>query len=90
MAFEIPIGETHSFRYDYEVPDVVRSEGSRRVYRLVVQHQPKVNPETLVIRIQVPDSATDVKARGFERRGDVLVYKTVVKTDFEVEVSWQE
>lgn len=90
VALEIPVGETQSFRYDYRVPDVVRSEGSRRVYRLVVQHQPKVNPETLVIRIHVPESATDVKARGFEHRRDVLVYKTVVKTDFEVEVSWQE
>ena len=90
VAFEIPIGDTQSVTYDYRVPDVVRSEGSRRVYRLVLQHQPKVNPETLVIRIHVPESATEVKARGFERRGDVLVYKTVVKTDFEVEVSWQE
>lgn len=90
VALEIPVGETQSFHYDYQVPDVVRSEGSRRVYRLVVQHQPKVNPETLVIRVQVPDSATDVKARGFERRGEVLVYRTVVTADFEVEVSWQE
>ena len=90
VALEIPVGETQTFVYDYQVPNVVRSESSRRVYRLVVQHQPKVNPETLVIRIHVPESATDVKARGFERRGDVLVYKTVVKSDFEVEVSWQE
>jgi hypothetical protein len=89
VALEIPIGETQSFRYDYRVVDVVRTEGSRRVYRLVVQHQPKVNPETLVIRIKVPDTATNVKARGFERRGDMLVYETVVRTDFELEVSWQ-
>lgn len=90
VALEIPIGDTQSVTYDYRVPDVVRTEGSRRVYRLVLQHQPKVNRETLVIRIRVPDEATDVKARGFERRGDLLVYETTVKKDFELEVSWQE
>ena len=90
VALEIPIGETQSVTYDYRVPDVVRTEGSRRVYRLVLQHQPKVNRETLVVRIQVPEGATNVKARGFERRGDMLVYETTVKKDFELEVSWQE
>ena len=90
VALEIPPGETQSFTYDYRVPEVVRTVDGRRVYRLVVQHQPKVNPERLVIRIRVPEGATEVKARGFRRKGDVLVLDRIVKVDFELEVSWQE
>lgn len=90
VALEIPPGETQSFTYDYRVPGVVRTVDGRRVYRLVVQHQPKVNPERLVIRIRVPEGATEVKARGFRREGDVLVLDRIVKVDFELEVSWQE
>ena len=48
-----------------------------------------MNPETLVVRIQVPDDATDVRARGFDRQGSELVYKIVVRKDFELEVSWR-
>lgn len=90
VALEIPPGETQSFTYDYRVPGVVRTVEGRRVYRLVVQHQPKVNPERLVIRIRVPEGATEVRARGFRRSGDVLVLDRIVKVDFDLEVSWQE
>lgn len=90
VALEIPPGETQAITYDYRVPGVVRTVDGRRVYRLVVQHQPKVNPERLVIRIRVPEGATELKARGFRRKGDVLVLDRVVKIDFELEVSWQE
>jgi hypothetical protein len=90
VALEIPVQDTQSFTYDYRVPNVVRTVAGRRVYRLVVQHQPKVHPERLVIRIRVPEGAANVKARGFHRKGDVLVLDRLVKSDFEVEVSWQE
>ena len=90
VALEIPVQDTQSFRFDYRVPDVVRTVEGRRVYRLVVQHQPKVNPERLVIRIRVPDGATGVVAQGFERRGEMLVLDRIVNKDFELEVSWQE
>lgn len=90
LALEIPVQDTQSFTYDYRVPDVVRTVEGRRVYRLVLQHQPKVNPERLVIRIRVPDGATNVTTKGFDRRGDILVLDRVVNKDFELEVSWQE
>jgi hypothetical protein len=90
IALEIPVQDVQSFSYDYRVPNVVRTVEGRRVYRLVVQHQPKINAERLVIKIRIPEGATDVKARGFERRGDVLVLDRTVRTDMELEVSWQE
>ena len=90
VALEIPPGQTQSFTYDYTVPDVLRTAGGRRVYRLVVQHQPKINPERLVIRIRIPEGAEEVKARGFRRKGDVLVLDRIVTVDLELEVSWQE
>jgi hypothetical protein len=90
IALEIPVQDAQSFSYDYRVPNVVRTVEGRRVYRLVVQHQPKINAERLVIKIRIPEGATDIKARGFERRGDVLVLDRTVRTDMELEVSWQE
>jgi hypothetical protein len=90
VALEIPIADTQSVRYDYRVPDVVRTVEGRRVYRLVVQHQPKVRPETVVIRIRLPEGAQGVRARGFQRRGNMLVLERLVRTDLELEVSWDE
>ena len=89
-AFEIGPGKSTSIRYDYRVPGVVRTVEGRRVYRLVVQHQPKVNPERLVVRIRLPEGASAVQARGFRRDGDMLVLGRIVKVDFELEVSWDE
>ena len=90
VALEIPIGGTQSVRYEYRVADVLQTVSGRRVYRLVVQHQPKIHPETLTIRIHVPEGARGIRAPGFERRGNMLVLERLVKTDLEVEVSWHE
>ena len=90
VAFLIPVDESASVTYNYEVPDVVQSEDGRRVYRLVVQHQPKVHPEDLTIRFQIPEGASDVRAPGWKRRGDMLVWERSIRTDLELEVSWQE
>ncbi|HWC13714.1 MAG TPA: DUF4012 domain-containing protein [Actinomycetota bacterium] len=90
VAFKIPVGDTASVTYDYEVPDVVRTRDGRRVYRLVVQHQPKVNPETLVVRVHLPPGARAVHAPGFERTGDVLLLERLQRKDLDLEVSWQE
>jgi Protein of unknown function (DUF4012) len=89
-VFEIPVEDTQSVRYDYRVPDVLRTVDGRRVYRLVVQHQPKVNPETFILRIKLPEGATDVVAKGFERKGETLVLERSIERDMELEVSWQE
>ncbi len=83
-------GETSSIRYDYVVPGVVRRIGGRSVYRLVIQHQPKVNLERMTIRLTLPPGASDVSAPGWVRDGDELTWSKPLKQDREVEVSWAE
>ena len=90
VAFLIPVGDSAAVTYDYRVPGVVRTVDGRRVYRLVAQHQPKVHPERLVIRFNLPAGATGVRAPGWKRRGDVLVWERAVTRDLDLEVSWQE
>ncbi len=90
VTLEIPPGESGSIAYDYTVPDVVRTAGGRRVYRLVVQYQPKVHPERLVVSIDLPSGAEDVRAKGAARRGDTLVWDLTMKSDLVLEVSWEE
>ncbi|MDQ3952895.1 MAG: DUF4012 domain-containing protein [Actinomycetota bacterium] len=89
-TFSIPPGEEASMRLDYRVPGVVRSRESRRVYRLIVQRQPKVSPEQLGITLTLPEGARGVRAPGWKRKGDVLVWDKPLKQDLELEVSWQE
>ena len=90
VVFEIPVGKSSSVTYRYRVPSVVRTVDGRRVYRLVVQHQPKVNPETMILRIRLPEGAGDVRAKGFQRKGDVLIMERTIDADVEMEVSWRE
>ena len=89
IAFLLPINETASVTYDYTVPGVIRTEGDRRVYRLVVQHQPKVHPHTLNVTLQLPEGARDVRAPGWRRDGDTLVLERLQTRDLELEVSWK-
>lgn len=89
-TFKIPPGEEAAMRLDYRVPGVVRSRDGRRVYRLIVQHQPKVRPEQLGITLTLPEGARAVEARGWKRKGDVLTWDKPLKTDLDLEVSWQE
>lgn len=77
-------------RLDYRVPGVVRSREGRRVYRLIVQRQPKVRPEQLDITLTLPEDARRVHAPGWKRKGDVLRWDKPLKEDLELEVSWQE
>ena len=89
-TFSIPPGEEASMRLEYRVPGVVRTREGRRVYRLIVQRQPKVRPEQLAITLTLPDGARKVRAPGWKRRGDVLRWDKPLKQDLELEVSWQE
>jgi hypothetical protein len=89
-TFKIPPGEEAAMRLDYRVPGVVRSRDGRRVYRLIVQHQPKVRPEQLGITLTLPEGARRVEAPGWKRDGDVLTWDKPLKTDLDLEVSWQE
>lgn len=89
-TLEIPPEQDGVMRMEYRVPDVVRERGNRRLYRLVVQRQPKLRPETLVVTFQLPEDAIRVKANGWKRTGDLLTFERVLKKDLVLEVSWRE
>lgn len=88
-TLQIPPGEVGTLAFDYRVPGVVREIDGRFVYRLHLQHQPKVQPERFLIQIELPPGARGVEAQGFERRGQRLVWEREVKEDLILEVSWQ-
>jgi len=88
-TLEIPVGHEGAVRFDYRVPDAVRRVGDRSVYRLVLQHQPKVRPETTAVTLTLPAGARDVVARGWKRSGDELRWEKVVNRDMELEVTWR-
>jgi len=85
----IPPGETGRFRLGYVVPNAVTEEAGRRVYRLTVQRQPRVRVEQLTVRLSLPQGAEGVKAKGWKRDGDQLVWDRPLKEDVVLEVSWQ-
>jgi hypothetical protein len=89
-TLEIPPLGKGSLSFDYRVPNVVRDVGGRRVYRLHVQHQPKVHPETLSLILELPDGATHVKARGWRKKNGQLTWNRPLEEDLVLEVSWRE
>lgn len=90
-TLQIPPGAEGALRFDYRVPGVLQTRNGRTVYRLHVQHQPKVQPETLTIRLTLPEGAEAVKIpQGWERDGDQLVWEHILKTDTILEVSWRK
>ncbi|MGH2735643.1 MAG: DUF4012 domain-containing protein [Actinomycetota bacterium] len=89
-TLQIPAGEEGSFAVDYRVPGAVRAVRGRRTYRLVIQRQPKVTPEDLLVRLRVPAGARDLRAPGFEQQGETLVYERPLTKDTVLEVSWRD
>jgi Protein of unknown function (DUF4012) len=89
-TLQIPPMSEGAFDLDYRVPDVVRDSGNRRTYKLVVQRQPKVNPELFTLRLTLPPGARGIKAKGFEREGNTLVWSKELIEDKVLEVSWRE
>jgi hypothetical protein len=71
------------------VPGVVHRTGNRSTYTLVLQHQPKVRPETAQVRLTLPRGAFAIHADGFERDGQRLVWAKKLTRDTELEVSWR-
>jgi Protein of unknown function (DUF4012) len=88
-TLQIPAQEQSSLAFAYRVPGVVRTRGGRRVYRLVLQHQPKVNPERLTVALTLPPGAAAVKAPGFTRKGESLVWRAALRRDKVLTVSWR-
>jgi len=88
-TLEIPPQQDAAVRFDYRVPGVVRKVGDHSVYRLTVQHQPKVRPETLEVRLQLPPGAGGVVAPGWTRSGDTLMWARPLVKDMILEVKWR-
>ena len=88
-TLEIPARQEGAVTFDYQVPSVVQQKGERSVYRLVVQSQPKVDPENFTIRLSLPEGATEITAKGWERVGDVLEWRRSPRGDVTLEVSWK-
>ena len=88
-TLEIPPQESGAFTLGYVVPDAVRERQGRKVYRLTVQRQPRVRPERLSVTVALPQGATDVRAKGWKRQGDRLVWDRPLKEDIVLEVSWR-
>ncbi|MDQ3877722.1 MAG: DUF4012 domain-containing protein, partial [Actinomycetota bacterium] len=89
-TLEIAPGKDGSIGYDYRVPSVVRTIGNRSVYRLVVQHQAKLHPETMDITLELPAGASDVEAPGWKKTSATkLEWTHVLTKDTTLEVSWR-
>jgi hypothetical protein len=88
-TLEIPLGTEGAFRLAYTVPHAVVAEGDRSVYRLALQHQPKVRPEEVTLRVALPPGARGIVAAGFERRSDSVVWAGALRRDRVLEVSWR-
>jgi hypothetical protein len=88
-TMQIPAQQSGSFALTYRVPGVVQTRGPRRVYRLVLQHQPKVRPEDLTVSLALPPGATAIKAPGFSRTGPGLVWQHKLTRDRVLKISWR-
>jgi Protein of unknown function (DUF4012) len=88
-TLQIPPGEDGSVRFDYRVPGVVREDDNGRLtYRLVVQHQPRVRPETMDIHLTLPEGASAIVAPEWDRIGETLVWSKPLRRDVILKVTW--
>ena len=88
-TLDIPPGASGEIRFDYRVPRAVAREGGRSVYRLTMQHQPKVHPDSVSVALRLPPGASGVTAPGWHRRGRVLTWEHDLTRDVVLEVSWR-
>ena len=91
-TLQIPPLQSSAFQVRYRTPNVVRTVDGRSVYRLVIQHQPKVRPDEFRLRVTLPEGATQVRTKSdlrFTREGNAVVWEHPVDRDIELEVSWQ-
>ena len=88
-TLEIPPREDAAVRFDYRVPGVVRTDGDHNFYRLTVQHQPKVRPERLEVRLRLPPGASGVVAPGWSRSQGTLEWAGALTKDMVLEVRWR-
>jgi Protein of unknown function (DUF4012) len=88
-TLQIPPRESGSFEVGYRSPGAVFKQKGRSVYRLVVQRQPKINPQQVLIQLNLPSGASNIKARGFKKEGRTLTLERELRMDTILEVSWR-
>lgn len=89
-TLEIPSQQQGAVRFDYRVPGAVSHRDGRSIYRLALQHQPKVRPETFAINLSLPQGARDIAAPGWSKQAGGLSLERPLNRDVVLEVSWQE
>ncbi|MFN2594012.1 MAG: DUF4012 domain-containing protein [Actinomycetota bacterium] len=89
-TLEIAPDKDGSIGYDYRVPSVVRTIGNRSVYRVVLQHQAKLHPETMDVTLALPTGATQISAPGWKKiSASELEWTHLLNKDTTLEVSWR-
>jgi hypothetical protein len=91
-TLQIPPLQSAAFQVRYRTPTVVKTVDGRNVYRLVIQHQPKVRPDEFRLHLTLPEGATEIRTKsrlGFMREGNTVVWDHPVDRDIELEVSWR-
>jgi hypothetical protein len=88
-TLQVPPRETGSFKIDHRSPEAVFRREGRNVYRLIVQRQPRINPQRLLIQLNLPPAASNIKARGFKKDGRTLTLDRQLRSDTILEVSWR-
>lgn len=91
VTMEADPGETVTARFLYRVPGIVRTANGRKVYRLLVQHQPKVHSEWMDIELRLPEGASDVQLEGWKKGAEGrIVWAGPLERDMTLEVSWRD
>lgn len=88
-TLQIPALAEGAVRFKYRVPGVVVTKGDRHSYRVVLQRQPKVQPETMTLTLRLPRGAKEVQVKGWKRTDDGLVWERALTEDTVLEVSWR-
>jgi hypothetical protein len=75
-------GKATTLRLEYSMVGVVVSRGAGNLYRLTIQHQPRIAPADLRVRVTLPAGATIHHApRGWIVKGNVLTLTTKLTRD---------
>jgi uncharacterized protein DUF4012 len=86
-VIEARAGEATTMRLRYTIARAVVSTGTRRLYRLTVQHQPLIVPAGLRVTVALPAGTTARAApRGWIVKGNVLTLETQLTRDMVHEI----
>jgi hypothetical protein len=77
----VAAGKEASVRFEYTVPGVVSSTDGGRVYRLVLQGQPLVNPAEVTVRVALPTGEAARSAPGWTVDGGVAMLSMALTRD---------